>query len=112
MTLQIKICTYQNIHVATNFRAIYKLQSCRKKRNIVAIEICLVDRKVCCGSNYLNVCSIFNTMSQHSGIIVTTHFFNQLESGPVKCRDIKKNVATLFLVIQFEIVSQHSNFVS
>ena len=28
------------------------------------------------------------------------------------CRDIEKNVATFFSIIQFEIVSQHSNFVS
>ena len=27
-----------------------------------------------------------------------TYFCNQLETGPVKCRDIEKNVATLFSV--------------
>ena len=45
-------------------------------------------------------------------IIVTTQVFDQLETGPVKCRDIEKNVATLSSVIQFEVMSQHSNFVS
>ena len=44
------------------------------------------------------VCSIFNMMSRYSGIIVATYFYNQFETGSVKCRDIEKNVATLFSV--------------
>ena len=78
------------------------LQSCRDKKNIVATEIFSVDRKVCRDSNYLNVCSIFNTISRHREIIVATQFCNQLEIGPVKCHDIEKNVMTLSSFIQIE----------
>ena len=87
---------YQNIHVETNFRVIYRLQSCHDKRNIVATEIYSVDRKVCRDSNCLNVCSKSNTMSRHREIIVATQRNN--------CRDTvfsinwkleQLNVATL-----------------
>ena len=90
---------------------VYRLQSCRDNVFLVTTEICSVDRKVGHDSNCLNVCSIFNTMSRHREKIVVTHFFDQLETGLVKCRDIEKNVATLSSVIQFEVVSQHFNFV-
>ena len=93
----------------THFRVVYRLQSYSDKKNIVTIKICFVDKKVGRDSNCINVCSICNTMSQHREIIVTTQFFDQLETGPVKFRDIEKNVVTLSSVIQFEVVSQHSN---
>ena len=44
------------------------------------------------------VCSIFNTMSRYTEIIVAPWFCNQLETEPFKCRDIEKSVATLFSV--------------
>ena len=44
------------------------------------------------------VCSIFNMMSRQKEIIVATEFCNLLETGPVKCHDIEKNVATFFSV--------------
>ena len=53
---------------------IYRLQSYRDKRNIVATEIFPIDIKV--------------------------------------CRDIEKNVVIILSIIQFEIVSQHSNSMS
>ena len=42
--------------------------------------------------------SISNTMSQHKKIIIAIEFCNHLETGPIKCRDNEKNVATFFLV--------------
>ena len=42
--------------------------------------------------------SISNTMSRQTEIIVMTEFCNHLETGPVKCRYIEKNVATFFVV--------------
>ena len=116
MTLQIKILhptfiikTFMSQHTL-GFSTGYNPITTRK--NIFVTEICSEDRNLGRDSNCLNVCSIFNTMSRHREIIVTTQFFDQLETRPVKCRYIEKNVVTLSSVIQFEVVSQHSNFVS
>ena len=81
-------------------------------KNIVATEFCFKDKNLGHDNICLNVCSIFNTMLRHREIIVATQFFDQLETRQVKCHDIENNVATLSLVIQFEVMSQHSKFVS
>ena len=38
-------------------------------------------------------------MSRHSEIIVVTEFFNLLWTRSVNCRDIARNVATLFMML-------------
>ena len=48
-------------------------------------------------------------MSRQTEIIVATEFCNHLESGPVKCRDIEKNVATLFLVHLLNLCRNNEN---
>ena len=45
------------------------------------------------------VCSIFTTMSQHLKIFVTTEFCNHSWTRSVKCRDITRNVVTLFFML-------------
>ena len=71
MTLQIKI-----LHLAFIIKTFMLRQTLGLSigYNLIAIEFCYVDRKVSCDSNYLNVCSIFNTMLRHSEIIVVTQF--------------------------------------
>ena len=53
----------------------------------------------CHNNNCPRVCSIFNTMSRQREIIVGTKFCNKLETRSVKCRDIVRNVATLFMML-------------
>ena len=53
--------------------------------------------------------SIYNTMSRQTKIIVVTKFCNHLETGPIKCRDIEKNVATFFLVHILSLCRDNEN---
>ena len=53
--------------------------------------------------------SISNTISRQTEIIVATKFCNHLETGPVKCHDIEKNVATFFLVHLLSLCRDNEN---
>ena len=53
--------------------------------------------------------SIFNTMSRQIEIIVAIEFCNLLETGPVKCRDIEKNVATFFSMHLLSLCRDNEN---
>ena len=58
------------------------------------------------------VCSIFNTMSRHTEIIIATEFCNQLEARLVLCRVIVRNVMTFFLMFMRTYVTIIKKFVT
>ena len=48
-------------------------------------------------------------MLRQTEIIVAIEFCNQLESGPVTCRDIEKNVATFFSMHHLSLCRNNEN---
>ena len=53
--------------------------------------------------------SVSNMMSRQIEIIVATDFSNHLETRPVKCRDIEKNVATFLSVHLLSLCRDNEN---